>query len=585
MKLRTILLVGLGIATIFGLYFWLSSSDAQKLPAPESAEITRRTISQGDLIGYVHHENPAHIWKSIGFAAPPVGDLRWRAPRPAAAWTGVRASLEDAPWCVQIRRSLDEGTSADAIPLGNLMGQEDCLYLNIFAPAMDAATAAKTQLPVMMWIHGGSNFWGRAEQYDPSALAVQENVIVVVIQYRLGPLGWFAHDALEEAAETEWDKSANFGILDQIAALDWIADNIAPFGGDPANITIFGESAGGHNVATLLGSSAAAGKFHKAIIQSGSFDSISLADAKNTGRDASVTIAANMIDGEVTAPALRAASVKQLHAAYGADLHKRNWELPRIIEDDIVVSKNGLTSSFDSTETFNAVPIITGTNRDEMKLFLLGLDELVGSRLGMIPYVRDQDIYDAASEYPSRMWRVKAVDMPATQMVSAGHKEVFAYRFDWDDAGSILGTDFGDLMGAAHAMEIPFVMGSFRFFATADQWLFTDENEAERLDLSEAMMGYWGHFAYHGVPGRGGKDVRPDWRSWSIEAAKKNLLIFDSQSDGGIQFLASRESSKGVASALFKDPRLEDAALACRIYLSVQTSDEAWRNGNKLNCK
>ncbi|MEL7452750.1 MAG: carboxylesterase family protein, partial [Pseudomonadota bacterium] len=380
------------------------------LPAPVPDTATTRMLEQGALIGFSHQQNAAHVWRSIPYAAPPVGDLRWRAPRQAFGWEGTREALDHAPWCTQVRGRLDDGSNAAGVPLGSIMGQEDCLYLNIYAPKMDAEAAAATDLPVMMWIHGGSNVWGRAEQYDPSAFAAQENVVVAVMQYRLGPLGWFAHESLRQSAETENDESANFAILDQIAALDWLAGNIATFGGNPENITIFGESAGGHDVAALLSSPKAAGKFHKAIIQSGSFASASLEDAETGGPMAGQAIATKLLGEEVTAQALRTVPIADLYAAYGDNLDTEEWEPPRIIEDGIVLPEGDMLDAFASPDTFNAVPIMTGTNKDETKLFNILDDRLVRWRFGRIPRARNLNVYNAVAEYQSRMWRVSAVD-------------------------------------------------------------------------------------------------------------------------------------------------------------------------------
>ncbi|MEM8636194.1 MAG: carboxylesterase family protein [Pseudomonadota bacterium] len=555
-------LAGLLIATACG-------DRSAEVPAPVVDPASTRIIDQGLLVGFTHQENPAHVWLSIPYAAPPVGDLRWRAPQPAPSWEDSRRSLTEAPWCPQVRGRLDDGSSADEIPLGEIMGQEDCLYLNIYAPIMSSTTAEAADLPVMMWIHGGSNVWGRAEQYDPSKLAAEENVVVAVIQYRLGPLGWFAHDSLRNGADAEDDRSANFAILDQIAALDWLADNVSYFGGDPGNITIFGESAGGHNVASLLGSPRASGKFHKAIIQSGSFRSVSLQEAEFGGERAGGSIARKLVGDDATADALRAVSVDELFRAYGENLDTEEWDPPRIIEDGIVIPEGGLRAAFDSTETFNVVPTISGTNKDETKLFNLLEPELVRWRFGRIPRARNRNVYNAVSEYQSRMWRVIAVDDPLSAMADAGHSDLFAYRFDWDEASRAWGADFSELFGAAHGLEIPFVFGQFRFLGDADRWVFTEKNEPGRLALNDAMMAYWAEFARTGQPGSGGTDNLPNWSTWSAEDTDENIILFDSPEAGGPRMVASQESAAGVAEDLFADTRLQTTEITCRVYLAT----------------
>ena len=434
-------------------------------PPPVADASTERTLPQGRLIGFVDAETGAHVWRSIPFAAPPVDDLRWRAPRAPEGWTGTREAVDPAPWCPQLLSRLD---GADA-ELGKLVGQEDCLYLNVYAPP---GAKPGDNKPVMLWIHGGSNTWGRAQQYDGSALAARQDVIVVVVQYRLGPIGWMAHPELIDSAETPEDGSANFGILDQIAALDWVAGSIPVFGGDAENITIFGESAGGHNVAALLAAPLAAGKFQKAIVQSGAFRSVPLSDAIGTTGDQptpGLKIAASAVPDmtEPTAAALRAAPLANIYAAY--DDRQGGQTPPRIIADGVVLPETPLDEAFDDLADFNAVPVILGINRDETKLFNLLNPKLVKQRFGRLPVAIDPDLYDAVSEYQSRMWRLYSVDKPAADMVSAGHAPVYAYRFDWDEAGKVGPSDFAKLFGAAHALEVPFVFGRFRFLGEAEQ--------------------------------------------------------------------------------------------------------------------
>lgn len=195
------------------------------------------------------------MFKNIPYAAPPVGDLRWRPPQPAQGWTGTRDASKFGEACMQpeIR-----GLTSELVP-----GSEDCLKLNVFAPK-DAK-----KLPVMMWIHGGGLLTGSGTEpyYDPVGL-VAEGVVVVTIDYRIGRLGFFAPKELVEEARKNNEPFGNYGIMDQIQALKWIRDNIADFGGDPDNVTIFGQSAGGRSVTWLMSSPASEGLFHKAIAQS-----------------------------------------------------------------------------------------------------------------------------------------------------------------------------------------------------------------------------------------------------------------------------------------------------------------------------
>ena len=214
--------------------------------------------SSGVIVGY--EKNKVISWDDIPYAKPPIGELRWRAPQPLdiSAKENLLKQKENN-FCVQEPSGLGGSEGSDYIS-----GTEDCLYLDIKAPQ----THKNELLPVMFWIHGGGNTTGLKDIYDFSSMVKKHNVIVVSINYRLGPFGWFTHPSIQDF-QSGLDKTSNFGTLDIIAALKWVQNNIILFGGDPTNVTIFGESAGGHNVLSLMSSTLAQGLFHKAISQSG----------------------------------------------------------------------------------------------------------------------------------------------------------------------------------------------------------------------------------------------------------------------------------------------------------------------------
>jgi len=215
------------------------------------------TTTYGDVKGFADNAD-TWVWKAIPFATPPVGELRWQAPHDPEPWSGIREETEFCNWCPQFSSEFDPSNNTM-----HLAGNEDCLYLNIWRPQSE-----EIHLPVYLWIHGGGNSVGSASIYDGSILASTSNLIVITIQYRLGPFGWFTHPALRQG-ESALDDSGNYGTLDIIKALEWVRDNINAFGGDPNNVTIAGESAGAINVLSLIISPAASSLFHKAIAQSG----------------------------------------------------------------------------------------------------------------------------------------------------------------------------------------------------------------------------------------------------------------------------------------------------------------------------
>ncbi|HJQ81917.1 MAG TPA: carboxylesterase family protein [Lacipirellulaceae bacterium] len=225
------------------------------LSQPQSAVVR---VDSGDLQGVV--DDGVESFKGIPFAAPPVGDLRWRPPQPPARWSGVRQAAEFGPNCMQGRFGPPPAAGAPTGPVH----LEDCLYLNVWRPA--AATARN--LPVMVWIHGGGFTGGSSSAPNTSGVGfAKQGVVLVAMNYRLGRFGFFAHPALSRERPDE--NKGNYAYMDQIAALQWVKRNIAFFGGDPNNVTIFGFSAGGVSVHSMLASPQARGLFHKAIAQSG----------------------------------------------------------------------------------------------------------------------------------------------------------------------------------------------------------------------------------------------------------------------------------------------------------------------------
>ncbi len=541
-------------------------------PAPAVPdEATVRVIAGGEVIGLTTAAG-AHSWRGLPFAAAPVGDLRWRAPRPPEGWTGRRDATEFGERCAQMSNALNAG---EGIEPGLFIGAEDCLTLDIYAPP----DAQDKKLAVMVWIHGGSNVWGRSSSYDGSNLALKEDVIIVPVQYRLGPLGWFANGAVRDSAETPEDAAANFALLDLMASLRWVRENIEAFGGDAANITIFGESAGGHNVVGLLASPLAEGLFDRAIIQSGSFDSVPLAAAEISGApesNPSAAVAERL--GASDAAGLRAVSAQALLGAYNENGRGR-LALATMIEDGVTLPASALREVFAAPGAFHAVPIITGTNRDEMKFFHIANPALTKKILGFFLVPRDKHYYNAVSEYLSRIWGIRSVDQPAARMAAAGHDAVYAYQFDWDEGGRFLFTDSSQLLGASHAMEIPFVFNRYILFGALDKILFQKKTLKTRQELAHTMGAYWAAFARDGAPG-GGPAI---WSRWSADGG--SVMHFDSTNDGGVRVMQGIATFDGLLADIKADPRLTDeqrcdVVEAVRVWLDGLAS----ALGDELGC-
>jgi len=548
-------------------------------PLPE----TRRALAQGDAVGGAGRYG-SHAWLGLPYAAPPVGELRWRAPRPAPKWTGVREALASGPGCPQLASPL--GGVASAEP-GTVVGSEDCLLLNAWAPPLKPEALPRTRLPVMVWVHGGGNSIGTATFYEGGRLAVEQGVLVVAVQYRLGPLGFFRHPALRAGDESAEELSGNWALLDLLEALRWVKQNAAAFGGDPDNVTLFGESAGGLNTASLLLSPLSKGLLHRAIIQSGGFSRMTpdegerFADGARPGhRNSSNEVLARALVAEGLAPDAKAARTlltttpgrqlaRTLKALPPAALLKAyagargGWmlDLPQLFRDGVVVPTGEPLEVLKSPEGWNPVPVMVGTNRDEQNLFLFMDPAHVERRFGMFPHVLDPPNYLATGEYLSRAWRVAGAEQPALAMVQSGHTQVFAYRFDWDEEPVAAGTELSRYLGAAHGLEIPFVFGHFQL-GRLGKVLFTEENLAGREALSRALRAYWGAFARTGWPS---VEEHPAWRPFNAAPGADAFLVLDTPGGGGIRMAGGLDSTEALLADLAKDPRLPTAEARCRV--------------------
>ena len=542
------------IATVVAALALVGCSGDEAGFTPVVASDLVRSIDQGEVGGF-ESEEAAAVWMAVPYAAPPVGELRWRAPRPPVAFESRVAALAAGPVCPQITNTLSAGEDQD---VGELVGSEDCLTLDIYAPRN---AAPGDDLPVMMWIHGGANVWGSSSAYEGSTLATEQNVIIVAVQYRLGPLGFLAHPALRAEPGIADDAAANFALLDLVQALRWINGNIAAFGGDTRRVTLFGESAGAYNIAGLMAMPQARGLYHGAIMQSGGTASVLLSIAENGGGTdalAGLAAAAAIAGPDADGASLRAASLATVFDAYRDDNNELT-SLPRMIEDGVTLRDGGILAAAEDPDGFAPVPLISGTNRDEMKLYTV-FDPTLTRRLGPLVWLRDRDAYEAAVEYPSRIWRYNAVDGLLNRLAANGRSDLWSYRFDWDEGGSVLVTNTGELLGASHAMEIPFVFNHFELFGSFDSILFNDRNAEGRIELARTMGAYWAAFARRGYPGDG-EGAGADWPRWTDTGA---AMRFDTRDGGGPEVFSRTEGTLAIASELAGDTRI-DAAARCRI--------------------
>ncbi|WP_420633219.1 carboxylesterase/lipase family protein [Candidatus Palauibacter sp.] len=490
-SLRSSVLVGVLVASL--------SADVADRPLYAQDGLVQ--TAAGNIEGVV--ENGIRVFRGIPFAAPPVGELRWKPPQPVEPWG--RATLRAnsfGPRCMQ--ESFPAGSVFRGPPAPTA---EDCLYLSVWTGATDA----EERRPVMVWIHGGALTRGSGSvgAYDGGALAAL-GAVVVTINYRLGPLGYLAHPLL--TAESEHGASGNYGVLDQIAALEWVRDNIAAFGGDPDRVTIFGESAGSWSVNTLMATPLAAGLFHRAIGQSGGRfgPMMRLSDAPEEGRSAEEI-------GDAFIGALGAATLEEMRAASAtsvmAALATPAGRLFRTAENvDGWVFPTDVTTAFSEGRHHN-VPVLIGFNADEMTSLtgpnsvpttLDAWREWVAGRVGddaerfesVYPVAEEGELRDAYMR--SRGDALFGIQMRTWARASeAAGADAYLYYFTHEPPGRARA-----YLKSYHAAEIVYAFGN----------VGPGEREAEDRRLARTMSSYWVNFAATGDPNGPGL---PPWPVYS----------------------------------------------------------------------
>jgi para-nitrobenzyl esterase len=484
--------------------------------APAGATAAKATTSQADAAVIATENGPVRgmagatvrSFLAIPYAAPPVGELRWRPPQPAARWHGLRDATKPAPYCPQ-----------PPTPYGRASISEDCLYLNVFTPAH--ANPAD-RYPVLFWIHGGALLVGGSAGYDPARL-VAKGAVVVTTNYRLGMLGFLAHPAL--SAESPQHASGNYGLMDQQAALAWVRRNVARFGGDPGNVTIFGESAGGLSVHSQLASSLEAGLFERAIVQSGAYSLAqpSLATAEVAGQ----AFATRAGCGDQSLGCLRGLPVASLLAA--------NTAATVVPDVDGHVLTESVGAAFASGR-FNRVPVIEGSNHDEWRLFVASTEAETGTPLTADRYepaiAATLGVSAATAHALALIYPLGAYASPSIALGALGTDAVFAcnarrtlrslvqyvptYQYEFNDPTAPMrffrGISFPT--GAYHASEIQYL------FDTPDSPVPATLN-AEQSALADAMVTYWTDFAKTGDPNAGSV---PTWPAYDATAERFQSL-------------------------------------------------------------
>jgi para-nitrobenzyl esterase len=558
---------------------------------------TASGITQGRLDASADKQVGAAVvsWFDIPYAQAPVGDLRWRAPRALIAPQQMIAEREDTA-CVQ-QTSSYAGVEGGA---EGVIGSEDCLFLDIRAPK----DFIGKNYPVMLWIHGGSNTTGLKDYYDYSKLAAAKGVVVVAINYRLGALGWFTHPAIQGQQSGE-DQASNFGHLDIIHSLKWVRDNISGFGGDAANVTVFGESAGAHNVYALLASPLAKGLFHRAIAQSGYTGTSSLASAYNLdGTDTFVTRGAWQItqkllaqqgtdESDITDEALRerlkSSDAREFIALYNDKPDTVDYS-PLTTADGVVIPAVGMAAALADPQYGKNVPVISGANKDEVTLwfalhrYFMETSYPFTKLLPPKVSIKDPQLYNFWVRTRSQAWKARGVDEPLSAMEQAGYKALYNYRFDWDDQEKSFFIDFPSIFGAAHGTDISFITGDFKY-GPVTAYIYPEGDSRDQMERT--FMNIWGDFAHSGVPD---KSLDFEWQRYNSKT--KPYVRLDRDEYLGLQF--ETETLDTLLAGIAADSNashIEKCLLVWETLINIGNADvaryQSWNNGQceKLNAR
>jgi para-nitrobenzyl esterase len=490
-----------------------TSGDAQHKDVTAPVVLTSVIeVKDGKVQGDV--DRGTRRFRGIPYAKPPVGDLRWKPPAPAAAWTAVLQALDFKSECAQ--PGWIQGPESD---------EEDCLYLNVWTPD----PVGNSPLPVMVWLPGGGNQNGGASDnspltqgkliYDGRNLSANGKVIVVTINYRLGVFGFFSHPGLA----AEGSVSGNQGLSDQQAALKWVRDNIEAFGGDPKNVTLFGESAGSQDTCLQVVSPGANGLFHRAMSESGGCTTFRKTKAAAEQQVAAFSDAVGCSGVHDELACLRGKTVKELLVAAPVDGvpdgglpggsqfsgGTARWDFNPVVDGTVIPDQ---PRTLAEAGTFAKVPYVLGSNFEEGKLFMLGakpvtsaaeytaaLGRLFGASATEVEAVYKPGDFPSPQDALVRVWgdfRLGCTTDDSARRFAAHGAKVFAYHFSRPIPGL-------EGLAATHGTEMPYVFGTLAKPPTSDAAI------ADDTALSEAMEGYWTRFARAGDPNGGGAPAWP----------------------------------------------------------------------------
>jgi para-nitrobenzyl esterase len=555
---RAPLRVALSVAAIvFALAAQANASYDKSL----TQSVTTAKGTRSAILGQIDPENTgAQRFLGIPFAAPPVGPLRWRAPVDPPSWAGVRSAATFGNHCAQVSWFFDP--SPNPAKFFTLSESEDCLYLNVFRPNTDQA-----DLPVFYWIHGGTNIFGGADDpfYEAAKFAAINNVVVVTVNYRLGMLGFLYEPALDTASTSALDSSGNFATLDLLKGLDWVKSNIPTFGGNSANITVGGESAGCIDLWGLIQTPLAASKFQKAICMSGFPNTSSTTAGQDAARqlEVSLLVKRGMTEEQAQAARLNMSSsavAALLRSASAAEIVRMSGNPSHFLDGTVLPSYLGTPGVLKCRH--NAVPMIVGSVNSEGTLFLAGAAWISDTRrlwnkmnassststyadvlnLTWLPALHQSfpsSNYAKTSRTLSELivYATDEVDRYLQSQILCLPPPVYRYQFQWANEPQ----PWQNIFGSEHGMDVPFVFGNFSkpsFLGHA----FTAANQPDRLDLSKLMNSYFANFLWNGDPNKPSGNPNPyagapTWNAWTNAPTRHKRLMLNAspgRADAGI---------------------------------------------------